>query len=42
MSFNRVDFTDAIPYVLCQIGGGSIAAYIIKLQLSPEINNKLE
>ena len=42
MSFNRVDLTDAIPYILVQIAGGSLAAFVIEQQLSAEINKKLE
>lgn len=42
LSFNKVDFSAAIPYMLAQLLGGSIAGKIIDLQLAPTIQAKLE
>lgn len=41
MSVDRTTFTAAIPYVIVQFLGGAIAAYIIDIQLTPEMHLKL-
>jgi glycerol uptake facilitator-like aquaporin len=42
LSFNKVDFSAAIPYMLAQLLGGAIAGKVIDLQLSPKIQASLE
>jgi cation transporter-like permease len=42
LSFNKVDFREAIPFMLAQLLGGSIAGKVIDLQLSSSIQAKLE
>ena len=41
LSFNKIDFSLAIPYTLAQIGGGALAGFLIDKHLTPNLHEKL-
>lgn len=42
LGFKRTSYTSAIPYLIVQFLGGACAAFLIDIQLTPEMHKKLQ